>query len=348
MTKRIYAGAGHSVSKGKHFHGGLFRTEPGNRDRKPLSRGLPEQVEARAFAVQPSDPDVLYVGTQDGPYRSVNGGDSWERTAFPDRGAVVWSLAFHPTRPEVMYAGIAPVGVYRSEDGGENWERLGAESPEHCAMGFPTRVTRIAVDPGRPDDVYAALEVSGVIRSSDGGESWKDLSDPIIKLSEKPHLKSKIGSDLYSEGMLDSHAIAVGNKGAAFLAVRMGLFRTDDRGASWNDMEIGRYSPLTYCRDIVVSPQDVKVMYAALSPAARSTDGSLYRTADGGETWKRFDHGVKAEATMMAAAVHATDPKRVYCVSRCGQVFGTEDAGETWSEYRLPEDVQDVYAVACA
>src|SRR5688572_25951818 len=186
MTGRIYAGAGHYATKGKHFQGGLFRTEPGHRDWKPLTRGLPEQVEARAFAVHPRDSQVIYVGTQDGPYRSLNGGDSCERTAFPDRNAVVWSLAFHPTRENVMYAGIAPVGVYRSEDAGESWERLSAESPEHCVMGFPTRVTRIAVDPGRPDDVYAALEVSGVIRSSDGGESWKDLSDPIIKLSEKP------------------------------------------------------------------------------------------------------------------------------------------------------------------
>ena len=349
MTKRIYAGAGHWSSKGRHFQGGLFRTSPGTRDWQPLSRGLPEQVEARAFAVHPRDSDVVFVGTQDGPYRSIDGGESWERTNFPERGAVVWSLAFHPTRPDVMYAGTAPVGVYRSEDGGESWRKLpGATSPEHCVMGFPTRVTRIAVDPGRPDDVYAALEVSGVIRSADGGESWKDLSAPLIKLAEKPHLKSRIGSDTDAEGMLDSHAIAVGNKGAAFLAVRMGVFVSDDRGASWRDMEIGRYSPLTYCRDVVVSPQDVKVMYACLSPAARSSDGSLYRSEDGGETWRRFDHGVKAGATMMSAAVHAVDPKRVYCVSRCGQVFGTEDGGETWSEYRLPENVQDVYAVACA
>ena len=56
-------------------------------------------------------------------------------------------------------------------------------------------------------------------------------------------------------------------------------------------------------------------------------DGSLYRSDDVGETWQRFDHGVKANATMMAAAVHPRDPARVYCVSRCGQVFGTEDAG---------------------
>ena len=348
----IFAGAGHWTTRsGERYRGGLFSRSTDDADEwKPVTAGLPENAEVRALLVHPKNADVIYAGTQDGPYRSTDGGVRWERLGgFPDRGAVVWSLAFHPTRPDVIYAGTAPVALYRSEDGGERWQKLSAESPEHCFMGsdFPTRTTRIAVDATRPDDVYAALEVSGVIRSSDGGESWTDLSQPLIDLAKEPHLKSRIGSDTDAEGMLDSHAIAVG-RGRVFLAVRMGLFESDDRGASWRDAKIGRFTPLVYCRDVIVSPHDASVMYACLSPAARSTDGSIYRSADGGQTWRRFDHGVKANATMMAATVRASDPRRVYCVSRCGQVFGTEDAGGSWREYRLPPGVQDVYAVACA
>jgi photosystem II stability/assembly factor-like uncharacterized protein len=128
----------------------------------------------------------------------------------------------------------------------------------------------------------------------------------------------------------------------------MGLFQSRDAGQSWRDMEVGRHSPLTYCRDVLVSPHDPRVLYACFSPAARSNDGSLYRSSDLGETWQRFDRGVKAEATMMAATVHRTDPAKVYCISRCGQVFGTEDAGNSWREYRLPEDVGDAYKVVCS
>ncbi|MGZ5173302.1 MAG: WD40/YVTN/BNR-like repeat-containing protein [Burkholderiales bacterium] len=348
QATRIFAGAGHFAMKnGERFRGGLFRTSTDDGEWQAVTAGLPENVEARAFLVHPHDSDVIYAGTQDGPYRSTDGGKRWERLGFPDRGSVVWSLAFHPKQPRVMYAGVAPVALYRSEDGGDSWKKLPARSPEHCAMGFPTRTTRIAVDPGRPDDVYAALEVSGVIRSTDGGESWTDLSAPLMKLSEQPHLKSRIGSDIDSEGMLDSHAVAV-TGGQVFLAVRMGRFRSDDRGASWRDIEIGRYSPLVYCRDVIVSPHDSKVMYACLSPASRSTDGSLYRSDDVGQSWRRVDHGVKANATMMAVSVHPGDASRVCCVSRCGQVFGTEDSGATWREYRLPAGVQDVYAIACA
>jgi len=349
-TTRIFAGAGYRVAGGTRYPGGLFRREAGDSEWQRLGAGLPENVEARAFAVHPRDPDVIYAGTQDGPYRTTDAGAHWERLGFPERNAVVWSLAFHPTRPQVMYAGVAPVAIYRSEDGGDHWTRLaGAKSPGHCEMGFPARVTRIVVDPSLPDDVYAALEVSGVIRSADGGETWTDLSAPLIRLADRPHLKSRIGSDIDSEGMLDSHAFAVSAAapGTAFLAVRMGLFRSDDRGASWNDVEIGRFSPLTYCRDVIVSPHDARVMYACLSVHARGDDGSLYRSDDIGQSWRRFDHGVKAHGTMMAVAAHPRDPARVYCVSRCGQVFGTEDAGASWREYRLPDGVEDVYAVAC-
>lgn len=347
---RIFAGAGHFATKsGERYRGGLFRRSTDEDSWRSITAGLPENVEARAFLVHPENSDVIYAGTQDGPYRSTDGGEHWERLGFPERNAVVWSMAFHPKNPKVIYVGTAPVALYRSEDGGDNWQKLSAKSPEHCFMGagFPTRTTRIALDPARPDDIYAALEVSGVIRSTDGGETWTDVSEPLIRLSGEPHLKSRIQSDTESEGMLDSHAIAV-TGGRVFLAVRMGLFESEDRGKSWHDMEIGRFSPLVYCRDVIVSPRDPQVMYACLSPASRSTDGSLYRSADAGKSWKRFDHDIKANATMMSATVHASDPKRVYCVSRCGQVFGTENAGDTWREYKLPEGVQDVYAVACA
>jgi len=349
---RIFAGGGHYANaRGEKYRGGLFRRSPGDGPWETLTRGLPPDVEARAFAIHPQNSDVIFVGTQDGPYRTTDGGDTWERVGFPDRNAVIWAITYHPNNPKIMYAGTAPVALYRSDDGGDNWRRLpGAKSPGHCEMGFPCRTIRIAIDPNRPDDVYAALEVSGVIRSSDGGETWTDISDPLIRLAnENPKLKSKIGSDFETEGMLDSHAIVVSPAapGTPILAVRMGLFRGDDRGAAWSDIEVGRHSPLTYCRDVLVSPHNSKTLYACLSPASRSHDGMLWRSDDLGGAWRRVDHDVKANATMMAVDVHRQDPKRIYCISRCGQVFGTEDEGGTWSEYLLPDDVKDCYAVAC-
>lgn len=351
MTNRtershVYVGAAKWTSGTR---GGLFRQAVGDDRWEPLGKGLPEPAAVQAITVHPTNPDVLYVGTHDGPYRSVDRGASWERGDFP-AALQVWSVAVHPRDPRVVYAGTSPIGVWRSEDDGDTWRRLpNAVQHERLKMSFACRVMRLAIVPGQRDELYAALEVAGVMRSLDGGERWEDCADDLVGLADRPHLKSKIQSDSETEGMLDAHALCVSGAapGTVFLAVRMGLFRSDDRGKTWQDMEVGRFSPLTYGRDIRVSPHDPRTLYACLSPAARSEDGALYRSADLGRTWIRVDHGVKPRATMMALALHPRDPDQVYCASRCGQVFGTADGGRTWRESLLPDGVDDVYALGC-
>ena len=330
--------------------GGVFRQAVGDDRFEPLTKGLPEAANVYAITVHPSSPDVVYLGTNHGLFRSSDRGERWERLNLSEGRTEVWSVLVHPGNPRILYAGTSPVGVYKSEDGGETWRRLpGAVQPDRVKMEFTCRVMRLSADPARPDELYAALEVGGVMRSLDGGEHWEDMSAGLLDLATRPHLKSRIGSDTDIEGMMDGHALCVSaaRPGAVILAVRMGLFESVDKGASWRDMEVGRFSPLTYGRDVRVSPQDPRVLYACLSPAARSQDGSLYRSQDLGATWTRFDHGVKADRTMMAVALHQRDPEQVYCASRSGQVFGTRDGGRTWRADRLPEAVEDVYAVAC-
>jgi photosystem II stability/assembly factor-like uncharacterized protein len=344
----VYVGAAPWMTGGV---GGVFRRAVGNGGWEALDKGLPERTEVRAITIHPDNPDVVYIGTQDGPYRSTDGGMRWERLGFPKDGGEVWSILVHPKNSRILYAGASPVAVFRSDDGGDTWRRLPNSSlPPVVKMAFACRVMRLAADPARPDEIYAALEVGGVMRSLDGGEHWTDCSADLLNLAQRPHLKSRIQSDTENEGMLDAHALCVSaaRPGTVFLAVRMGLFESADQATSWRDMEIGRFSPLTYGRDIRVSPQDPSVFYACLSPAARSEDGSVYRSSDVGRTWTRFDHGIKANSTMMAVALHPRDPDQVYCVSRHGQVFGTQDGGRSWREEALPDGVADVYTVACA
>src|SRR5690606_4332461 len=101
----------------------------------------------------------------------------------------------------------------------------------------------------------------------------------------------KIISDSFAEGMLDGHAITISpaDPEAVVLACRMGLFRTTDQGRTWVDMEMKRFSPVTYGRDVHTSAQDPATIYCALSVAAASHDGSVWRSVDAGVHWKRFD-----------------------------------------------------------
>jgi photosystem II stability/assembly factor-like uncharacterized protein len=156
-------------------------------------------------------------------------------------------------------------------------------------------------------------------------------------------------SDTTAEGMLDGHAVTINpaDPDAAIVALRMGLFRTADGGKSWQDMEIRRFSPTTYGRDVKASPTEANTLYAALSVAAASHDGGVYRSADGGQSWQRFDK-VQVHGTIMSIGLHHSDPKQVYIGARYdGEVFGTQDAGKTWQAMPLPGEVQHIYSVAC-
>jgi photosystem II stability/assembly factor-like uncharacterized protein len=343
----VFAGVGgYYASKDKSGKAGVFRRAAENASWDYVLKDL----EAFTVFVHPRDPSLVFAGTSDGVYRSTDHGATFKRANFPDKDMQVWSFMADPSNPKRMLAGGSPVAVYRSDDGGESWVRTpNLNLPVHAKMPFACRVMRFAPHPRQPNEIYAVLEVSGVMRSIDGGESWSDCSTDLLRLAEQePRLRSKLVSDTHAEGMLDGHAIctSAADPDGVIIAVRMGLFRSQDQGKTWQDLRVDRFSPFTYGRDVRVSPQDPSTLFACLSVAASSKDGALYRSQDIGKTWQRFDK-VQPHGTLMSVSLHPSDAKQVYIAARYGEVFGTQDGGASWSETPLPSDVQHIYALSC-
>ena len=297
--------------------------------------------EAYTVFVHPCDPNLVFAGTADGIYRSTDRGATFKRANFPDRGVQVWSFMADAADPKRILAGGSPVSIYRSEDGGESWKRApDPQLPDRGKAPFAVPRDAVRASPEPAGEIYAALEVGGVMRSTDGGETWSDCSDDLIRLAQSMSrgCVQKIVSDTEAEGMLDGHAICISaaDPDAVIIAVRMGLFRSQDQGKTWEDLRVDRFSPFTYGRDIKVSPQDPNTLYACLSVAASSKDGALYRSRDIGKTWQRFDK-VQPHGTLMSVGLHHSDAKQVYVAARYGEVFGTEDGGESWRDMPLPQ-----------
>lgn len=348
----IYVGVAGYFGKPDHpGRVGVFRRgTPGNGRGGGDWQHVLGTVQTFTVFVHPGDPAIVFAGTNDGVWRSVDAGATFRRTHFPDARKEVWSFLVDARDPRRIFAGASPIDVYRSDDGGESWRKLpNPGMATHCKGPFASRVMRLAQHPKRPDEIYAALEINGVMRSTDLGETWSDCSAGLIKLAEQPHLQSKIVSDTTAEGMLDSHAVTINpaDPDAVIAAMRMGLFRSADQGRTWQDMQVGRFSPTTYGRDVKVSAVEPNTLYSALSVAASSHDGGLYRSEDGGQSWKRFDK-VQVHGTIMSIGLHPRDPAQVYMGARYdGEVFGTQDAGKTWQAMPLPGEVQHVYSVTC-
>jgi photosystem II stability/assembly factor-like uncharacterized protein len=330
--------------------GGVFRLGVGETRWEHMTAGLPEICHVPCLTADPHDSRRIYAGTQEGPYLSTDGGNSWQRLDFPHRDLQVWAIAVHPRDPRKLYVGTSPLGVFISTDGGGTWSRAASATlPDHMAMGsFRNRVMRFAFNPERPEEMFAALEVRGVIRSTDGGENWQDCSDHLIRLAEQPHLQSAILTTDVAEGMLDVHAIAISPAApeTPIVAMRMGLFRSDDHGAHWQDLDLRKHSPIFYGRDIRVSPHDSKTLYATLSVSAAGDTGTVWRSLDLGQSWARFDQPTHARSTMMAVVPSPRDPRVVYATARKGEVFGTLDGGASWQEAPLPRGCSGVMALA--
>ncbi|MCE2463617.1 MAG: hypothetical protein J4F46_06880, partial [Dehalococcoidia bacterium] len=229
---------------------------------------------------------------------------------------------------------MAPAQIFRTQDGGDSWDplpiRLGSDV---VSMSFPTRVIAMAIDTVHSNEMFAALEVGGVIRSLDGGEPW----DPINK-----------GLAEGGEDRLDLHGVegSASQPGTVYISTREGMFRGADRGNTWEPIDLASYSPITYTRNLLISPQHPDTIYVSLGRAARSEVGALFRSHNLGESWERVDHDLTPQSTMMVVAINSRNPSHIFCATRDGQVFGSLDDGATWKEYPLPESAKEVYALA--
>src|SRR5438309_2025015 len=139
-----------------------------------------------AITVHPDDPNIVFLGTTKGAYRSTDNGGHWQRLALPDPGADVWSVTVHPKDRRTIYAGYGPTGVYRSDDGGERWTKLPDPGlPNRVHMSFACRVMRLENDPDSPDDRYGCVAGDGGVRRRERGERRGDGAADAVAFGEQ-------------------------------------------------------------------------------------------------------------------------------------------------------------------
>jgi photosystem II stability/assembly factor-like uncharacterized protein len=340
------AGEGENIGTG-----GLLRRDVDSDQWESISDGLPDEPQVRALLVHPDNPAIIYAGTHRGVYRSDNRGADWETShcpGNPDEGTDVWSLAFDPSNPEVIFAGYEPCAIYRSSDAGESWQKM-----DTSRIAYPNvttympplakRVIGIAVDPSDSADVYAAVEVGGLLASRDGGDSWDSITD-----------------GLYTDNhTVDLHGVKLSPAapGSVFIIAQVAMFRSPDRGAHWQHLRFGEMFPGgSYCRGLAIAPDDPKTVYLAAgaggggAPAGTEEAGALFRSRDLGDNWERLDIGDTPPSRMFQVAIPEGAPNKVFCISKDGHFFSSEDGGDTWANSRLPVETArslHVYPMAC-
>ncbi len=335
-----YVGLAGETAPGRRVNSGLYRMADGDDQWTLLENGLPQAPAIRALTIHPNNPAIIYAGTQEGPYRSGDHGDHWEKVNVPDHDLPVWSIMFDPRDSNVMYAGYEACQICRSDDGGETWSQLpvSVRFPE-VTLGPGSnpakRVLMMASSMADSNEIYAAIEVGGLIRSLDGGGHWENLSHGQYVNDDEVDMHGVLASTLRS--------------GAVFGIGRAGLFSSEDRGGHWSYINLGPMNPKgqTYCRSIRETPGDPKTIWVAAGANFQSEKGVLFRSNDGGLTWDQVDMGVQPKSTMFGIALDQANPGRIYCAASGGEVWASHDSGDTWTAHPLPDGATQVYAVAC-
>lgn len=326
--------------------GTLWRLEHGG-EFTPVE-GIPRDTWVVALTPHPSQPNVVLAATKAGLYKSTDSGKSWHNI-FAVEGRAFWSVVFDPRDNGRIFAGTAPVGFYMSEDHGETWTACACDQKERFTITFGgSRAMRIAFHPTNPDIMYAAAEINGLLTSTDGGKSWHDANVAVRKLAEQEryqHIEVTKDGDP-SEGMHDAHAVMTtpANPDVVYYACRLGVFTTDDLGETMTDLEVSKFAPFKYTRDLRFNPQDPDTLYVCFSISSRSEAGAMFRSRDLGQTWERFFPADNAQSTIMGFGAHVTEPGGVAAITRHFQVFYTMDDGASWHEKHLPPEAGDGFS----
>lgn len=186
----------------------------------------------RALAVDPRDARVLYLGSEQGLFRSTDGADNWVRVESPLNGRQIWSILLLPQDPDVILVGTCPSRLFRSADAGRTWTEPPVQIEPDCPRIIHTRVTTPQADPTAPGTVWAGIEIDGLRVSHDSGQTWQAM-----------------GEGLSSR---DLHALvivpAAQGQARRLLASTNNDLNVSDDGQTWRPLGLGRVLPWPYFR----------------------------------------------------------------------------------------------------
>lgn len=306
------------------------------------------------IALAPSNPNIIWVGTGErncrdsisagnGVYKSLDGGASWlhmglENTRFISR------VVIHPANPDLAY--VAAIGhiwgpskdraVYMTTDGGKTWQQV-------LYVDEETGASDLDIDPSNPNILYAGMwtfqrspwthrsgsEKGGVFKSTDGGITWKKLTQGL------PTLIGRIGVKVAPSNPNVVYAIMECKEGT--------LYRSNNKGENWEKVSQDWSIVMRgfYYAELHVDPQDENHVYALAN--------GFYVSSDGGKIFRSIHSGLHGDHHGMW--IDPLDPN--YMISGNDGGMGISyDGDKTWDRintmphgqfYRLAVDLESPF-----
>ena len=254
-SETIYAG-----SSGEF---GIFMSTDGGNGWSASTSGLRSADSVRALIIDPSDPTVVYAGTQySGLMKSTNAGGTWSAVTSledtePARGRFIQTLAIDPLTPPTIFAAIGrPSVIFKSRDRGTTWTPAGKK-----LAGPPLIVNVLVIDGLTPNTIYAGTS-RGILKSTDSGETWS------------------AGNSGLSSTAITVNALVIDPRDRAVLYAGTetnGVFKSNNGGQSWTPANDGLPSSIVA---LAIDKTDPTTLYAGTSSAG------VFKSTDGCQSWQ--------------------------------------------------------------
>ncbi|MBI1824068.1 MAG: hypothetical protein HY200_07220 [Nitrospirae bacterium] len=298
------------------------------------------------IAMNPSNPDIMYIATMKGVYKSRDGGETWEFRSQGLGDAHVLSLGIDPASSSTVYAGTFGDAIYKTQDGGQQWypANIGLKGHVSVVNGFafypkdPKTIftaTTVGIfkspneggewiekvgsmesvytvsllfNPHNPDILFVGTS-GGIYRSSDLGERWEKKNEGLIK------------SDVGSAMALGVNSILMNPKIAneILIGTTAGIFKSQDGGDHWSKMTEGIGS--RFVIGLELDEKDGKTVYAG-------TDLGVYKSFDGGRSWSQKNRGLESKV-VRSIALNQSRPEILFAGTQNG-LYKSTDSGENW------------------
>jgi photosystem II stability/assembly factor-like uncharacterized protein len=265
----------------------------------------------------------------------------------------IWQICLgRNDEPEKLYCGVEPAALFESGDEGESWSLVrGLYDHPHRPRWMPGNggliLHTILPDPSNKDQMYVAVSAGGVYRTEDGGSTWLARNNG-VRVVFLPEKYPEFGQCVHKIALHESRPERL------FLQNHWGLYRSDNRGDSWQDIAHGVPSDFGFA--MLMHPHDADCVYIVPveSDEFRCTpEGHLrvYRTRNAGGSWEALGRGLPqkgAYETVLRDALSSDsiDPAGIYFGTRSGKVYGSRDEGKNWK--KIVEGLPQILCVKAA
>jgi len=245
-------------------------------------------------------------------------------------------FAVNPINNSEYYVATSSGGVWKTVNKGVTYQPIFDSQGSYsigCVTLDPTNPSTVWVGTGENNNQRSVAYGDGVYKSDDGGRTWKNMG-----LKDSEHIASIIVHPT------DPNTIYVGAYGPVWReGGERGVYKSTDGGATWTNVK--SVSAYTGCNDLVMDPRDPNVLYAAFHQRMRSVfsyigggpESALYKSTDGGTTWKKLEGGLPGgDVGRIGLAISPVNPDVLFAVVEAqdnkGGIYRSTNRGASWEK----------------